>query len=640
MLSDTLREGAHGKIFKILFWIIILSFVFAGVGNYLIPKLNTDPVEIGDFKISSGDWNEQYNRRTQEMQRVYGPQATELLEDKSFVKSVHMQVLESMIDNVALNAATYEQGIRIGDDQVKDTIRRNPVFFKDGKFDNDLYLASVRNIGASPEYYAEQVRMGLLADSVRAPVLGLASLPMPYEDESVQKLFSQTRTVDLYVLNPLTLKSKINLSDEEIKAYYDAHHNEFMDPASVRFNYVYVSLDEISKKLKVDDKTAEDYYNMHQDEFTVPEQREVSHILIKPGDGFDEKVAKVEAGLKDGRNFADLAKELSEDPNTSAKGGLMGSYQKGKLAANLDKALFDLSKVGDVTAVIKDEFGAHFLRFDGITAAHVPAFNEIKKDVVAACTAQEARKEYDEAVQTLTDVSFENPDSLDAVAKALKTEIRDSGAVVYGTSDLAWPLNTAEIQKAAFKEENRTSGTNSQAISIGNDAAAVINVVSYTDAKLVAFDKASDKAKNLAFKAKAAAEADKILKAFAQDLQKDASTALPENVSARKDLMLARGGQELSPALSQSIFAMPKDEGKAYVIGSDHDNAALAVLQKIGENEQASGDQYKTFINSQMVQIKSGEANSVLYKGARELQKITYNDDAIKMVIQQDSVDK
>ena len=104
--------------------------------------------------------------------------------------------------------------------------------------------------------------------------------------------------------------------------------------------------------------------------------------------------------------------------------------------------------------------------------------------------------------------------------------------------------------------------------------------------------------------------------------------------------LLARGGQELSPALSQSIFAMPKDEGKAYVIGSDHDNAALAVLQKIGENEQASGDQYKTFINSQMVQIKSGEANSVLYKGARELQKITYNDDAIKMVIQQDSVDK
>ena len=49
MLTDKLREGAHGKVFKILFWIIILSFIFAGVGNYLIPRLNTDPVEIGIF---------------------------------------------------------------------------------------------------------------------------------------------------------------------------------------------------------------------------------------------------------------------------------------------------------------------------------------------------------------------------------------------------------------------------------------------------------------------------------------------------------------------------------------------------------------------------------------------------------------
>lgn len=46
MLTDKLRDGAHGKVFKILFWIIILSFIFAGVGNYLIPKLNTDPVKL------------------------------------------------------------------------------------------------------------------------------------------------------------------------------------------------------------------------------------------------------------------------------------------------------------------------------------------------------------------------------------------------------------------------------------------------------------------------------------------------------------------------------------------------------------------------------------------------------------------
>lgn len=640
MLSDTLREGAHGRVFKILFWIIILSFVFAGVGNYLIPRLNTDPVKIGDFKVSSSDWTEQYNRRTQEMQRTYGPQATELLEDKNFVKSVHMQVLESMVDSIALNAATYEQGIRIGDDQVKDTIRRNKAFFKDGKFNNDLYLASVRNIGASPEYYAEQVRIGLLADSIRAPLTALSSVPMPYELKALSSLFAQVRTVDLYTLDPKAVSSEIKLSDDEIKAYYDAHHDQFMDPANVRFNYVVLSLDEIKKGVKVSDDAAEEYYRMHQDEFTVPEKREVSHILIKNGEDQQQKIDAVTKGLENKQNFADLAREYSDDANTKAQGGVMGSYAKGALAANLDEALFALKQAGDTTAVIKDEFGAHFLRLDGITAAHVPSFADIKDQVIKACTDEQARKDYDAKVQTLTDVSFENPDSLDAVAKALDLEVKDSGILRYGDSSAAWPLNTQEMQKAAFKEENRTSGTNSQAISLGDNAAAVINVSAYQEAKLIPFDKNQAKAKELALKQKSEELARGRLTDFAKALLASPDTALPQMVSARNDVEVSRSGRELSPEFAQNVFAMPKDEGKAYTVGVNDDKMVLAILKKIGQSKEADEKAYENFIASQLVQIKSSDAVQMLYKGARELQNIEYNDDAIKMVIQQDSSDK
>ena len=143
MLTDKLREGAHGKVFKILFWIIILSFIFAGVGNYLIPRLNTDPVEIGDIKIPKEQWDAQYQDQVRMMQRQYGAQVNSLLEDPNYVKALRLQVLERIIDNVAINSVTYEQGIRIGDKQVKDTIRQEKAFFKDGKFNNDLFLPIV-----------------------------------------------------------------------------------------------------------------------------------------------------------------------------------------------------------------------------------------------------------------------------------------------------------------------------------------------------------------------------------------------------------------------------------------------------------------------------------------------------------------
>ena len=145
MLTDKLRDGAHGKVFKILFWIIILSFIFAGVGNYLIPKLNTDPVKIGKYSIKTEQWNAQYQDQVRMMQNQYGPQVNKFFENPENVKAMRMQVLERMIDNVALNSVTYEQGVRVGDEQVKDAIRKERAFQKDGKFNNDLFLAKVRD---------------------------------------------------------------------------------------------------------------------------------------------------------------------------------------------------------------------------------------------------------------------------------------------------------------------------------------------------------------------------------------------------------------------------------------------------------------------------------------------------------------
>lgn len=641
MLSDTLREGAHGRIFKILFWIIILSFVFAGVGNYLIPRLNTDPVKVGDFKISSQDWSEQYNRQTQTLQRTRGPEATAMLEDKGFVRWLHMQVLENMVDNLALNAETFDSGIRIGDDQVKDTIRRTPAFFKDGKFNNDLYLAVVRNMGASPEYFAEQMRMDLLSNSIRQPVVSLASVPMPFELDNLTRLWTQRRTVDLYTLNPTALADKIEVSDDEVKAFYDAHHDQFMDPANVRFTYVVLSVDELKKGVKADDASVEDYFNQHQDEFTVAEKRDFSQILLKNGEDLKARIETVQNALKGGMSFADAAKKFSEDPNTRDQGGVMGAHSKTELAPQIASAVFALKAAGDVSPVINDETGARILCLNAIEAQHVPPFNELKDDAVQRYVDYTARKEYDEKVATLSDLSFENPDSLDATAKGLELEIKDSGTLRYGDASLAWPLSAPELQKAAFKEENRTSNQNSPAISLGNDAAAVINVSEYHDARLIDFDKSREHARQLCFDQKSADAASKVLSDYAKAVTADPAAALPENVSKREDVELARNSTEVNPVFSQQIFAMPQEPGKAFVIGQNNGSTVMAILKKVGvsapsENQDVV-DQYQ---RSLMVQYKSERASTMLYKGARELQDIDYNDDAIKMVIQQDSSEK
>lgn len=89
MLSDKLRDGANSKGFKFLLGIIIVSFVLTGVGGYLIPRLNTDPVTIGDYKVTANEWTEQYNRQAQQLHRM--PNGSELLENPAYVAEMKKQ---------------------------------------------------------------------------------------------------------------------------------------------------------------------------------------------------------------------------------------------------------------------------------------------------------------------------------------------------------------------------------------------------------------------------------------------------------------------------------------------------------------------------------------------------------------------
>ncbi|MCR5085225.1 MAG: SurA N-terminal domain-containing protein, partial [Succinivibrionaceae bacterium] len=519
MLTDKLRAGAQGRIFKVIFWVIILSFVLTGVGGYLIPRLNTDPVTVGEYPITAQDWTNQYNRETQRLYQMMGGQFSDLMDNHEFASSLRRRVLEQMVDSVAINAAAHDMGIRIGDEQIKEYIRTEPAFQKDGKFDNDLYLATVRNMGYTPDYYAERLRTMLMASSATEPMLRLGSRPLPYEVEQMTGLYLQKRVADLYRADPATFRKGITLKDGEDQAYYDAHHDTFMAPATVRFNYVLVNVETIKHGINPTDAQIEEYYNLHQDEFEVPERRKASHIIIKEGEGAAEKVRAVEEGIARKVPFADLARRYSDDPAARDDGGAMGEQDRESLSRNLADALYALKEVGDASPKVVDGFGTHFMCLDGIIAAHVPPLKEVEAEVRSACINQEGDRIFNEQVATLTDVSFENPDSLDATAEALKLKVQDSGLISRGDPSTDWPLNLPEVQKAAFDPQVQGSGTNSQAINAGQGAALVINVQEHHDAALRPFAEVKAEAAKLLTDERAHAAAREALTALAAALK-------------------------------------------------------------------------------------------------------------------------
>jgi foldase protein PrsA len=111
----------------------------------------------------------------------------------------------------------------------------------------------------------------------------------------------------------------------------------------------------VIKKVKVTDPQIKAYYDNHKAQYLQPESREVRHILVKKESLADELYAK----LKNGADFAQLARKYTQDEASKADGGNFTAY-KGKTVAAFDKFVF-AAKKGDLSKPIKTEFGWHLI---------------------------------------------------------------------------------------------------------------------------------------------------------------------------------------------------------------------------------------------------------------------------------------
>lgn len=134
----------------------------------------------------------------------------------------------------------------------------------------------------------------------------------------------------------------------------------------------------VESDAQVSDAELKKFYDKNIDKFKSGEQIRASHILVKT-----EKEAKdVQAQLKAGAPFEEVAKKSSVD-SSAAKGGDLGWFGKGAMVPAFEKVALAL-KEGEVSGIVKTDFGFHIIKLTGKRAAGVRPFDEVKDQIKAA----------------------------------------------------------------------------------------------------------------------------------------------------------------------------------------------------------------------------------------------------------------
>jgi len=143
-------------------------------------------------------------------------------------------------------------------------------------------------------------------------------------------------------------------------------------------------IEHLKNEIKLKDEELKNYYEKNKNRYYQQEEINVSHILVKT----KKEANEIQKELKQGRDFAQLAREHSTCPSKN-NGGNLGWFGHGKMVPEFDKAAFDLKK-GEISDSVKTNFGYHIIRVEGIKNAGQMSFADVKEKLIKQLTEEKA----------------------------------------------------------------------------------------------------------------------------------------------------------------------------------------------------------------------------------------------------------
>lgn len=394
-MLEFMRRRTRSSVIKVLFSIIVLVFIFWGVGGPVsggrpdvIANINGETISYKDFQRAYGNVKATYREAYKDR---LTPEVLQMLDLKG-------QTLDQLISTKLLEGEARRVGFSVDDDEIRQAIAAIPVFQTDGKFNQAQYLRVLRFYQATPNEFEGEQRAQLLSKKLQS----LISNASRVTDDEVQDLFrlaSEKVNLSFASVASADLLSQVTTDKKEVEEFYNTHRESFRQPERVRFVYVAYPATHFASQVQVSDQDIAEIYSDNKDtRFTTSARVHARHILFSlSADASAEDRAKVRETASDvlkrarnGEDFTTLARAYSQDTATASKGGDLGTFTRGRMVKPFEDAAFTL-KAGDVSDLIETPFGLHIIKVEEVLPEQARPLDEVKEEIRQELTQERAR---------------------------------------------------------------------------------------------------------------------------------------------------------------------------------------------------------------------------------------------------------
>ena len=432
-MLDLMRKHAGTWMIKMLLAAIVVVFVFWGVGSWTSRQQGIVATVNGQ-SISQEEYRAAYNRLVDQARQNFGNSLNDDL-----LKSLQLpqMALDQLIDRTLLRQAAERMKLAVTDEELSQSVRAVPAFQSNGAFDRRRYQQVLSLSRMTPEAFEAGQRESLLIEKLSRVVTDGVKV----SDSEAEQWYAWSNAeakIDYVCLDTDRYKD-VPASPEELSAFFERSKESYRTEPEISVRYLAFSPDAFTGKVALTEAEVRDYYEANAQRFEVPKTVEASHILIRlPADAAPAAVEAAERRIREllqqareGKDFAELARQYSEDEGTRSQGGSLGAFPREAMIQPFADVAFSLP-AGQISDPVRTRFGFHLIRVAKVNEGRSRSFEEVKPEIESLIRRERARTlAYDEADAVYEAAAAANND-LAGVAAARKLAAKTTGFFTRG----------------------------------------------------------------------------------------------------------------------------------------------------------------------------------------------------------------
>ncbi len=616
-MLQNIRDRSTGWIAYVIVIGISIPFALWGIDQYFTSN-NIIVAEINDTKISLERLNNEYQGKLQEMQSLISKDENEAELQKKIIKRT---VLDELIDSVLVREFVNKNKFQISEKSLILDIKNNKMFHESNKFSPKRYQNLLQSQGIKISDYERIRRSELKTLQFYNNIVG-SSFIASKQLKDLENLKYQKRNFKLLSLSYKDFVDNDKQSTEQQKKdFYVKYRNLFSMPEKFDIEYIVFNKNILKKQLSINLGNLENYYNENKFKYVITEKRKVSQIFLSNLKNNKEENANliklIAKKISSGEKFGELANKYSNDKLSNKKEGNIGWVSRNEITKKISDEIFNLKSVEEVSNIVETESGFYVLKLKGLRDAKIKKFNEVKELVKRDYENIQIVNKYDEIFEDLSNILFENPDSLNKVEEYLSVSKISTGLLTLPRIKKDHKiLNDQKILEVLASKSVNVERQNSALIEV-KDNMIMLRINNKAPVEFMRYEEVKKEVESLINTESAIETMKDSIANIELKIKNGADMKVIEKLTNQKSTYysnIERADDSIPPSILLKVFSLTK-KNNVTSIESGTGNYELIVLDSIqnGESDLSNKSLKTMFYNEQV--------NVVLYSVIQSLRE-------------------